>query len=160
EIAPYPAAVAGVTTLSEALNSFGLPPLDASSKRTATSELPMHVVPVWPAGTYSMISAIPAHSGLSAWQNSECLHCGALCVDPRQAICDCGPTLPRPVIRGEDGAFRLITGFHSSYRRMDPNIPAATVTTASGRVGSDRTIHPWENRVLSPLECAMLQTFP
>jgi DNA (cytosine-5)-methyltransferase 1 len=43
---------------------------------------------------------------------------------------------------------------------MDPNIPAATVTTASGHVGSDRTIHPWETRVLSPLECARLQTFP
>ena len=43
---------------------------------------------------------------------------------------------------------------------MDPKMPAATVTTASGHVGSDRTVHPWENRVLSPLECALLQTFP
>jgi DNA (cytosine-5)-methyltransferase 1 len=43
---------------------------------------------------------------------------------------------------------------------MDPTKPAATVTTASGHLGSDRTVHPWENRVLSPLECALLQTFP
>jgi DNA (cytosine-5)-methyltransferase 1 len=43
---------------------------------------------------------------------------------------------------------------------MDPDKPAATITTASGHVGSDRTFHPWENRVLSPLECALLQTFP
>ena len=160
EMAPYPAVVEKVITLSEALKSFGLPPLDSSSKRTATSDLPMHVVPVWPANTYNMISAIPAHSGLSAWQNSECLQCGTVCGDLRQAVCDCGATLPRPVIRRDDGSFRLITGFHSSYRRMDPKIPAATVTTASGRVGSDRTVHPWENRVLSPLECALLQTFP
>src|SRR5207244_824819 len=38
--------------------------------------------------------------------------------------------------------------------------PAATITTASGHLGSSFTIHPLENRVLSPLECALLQTFP
>jgi len=43
---------------------------------------------------------------------------------------------------------------------MRPDEPAATVTTASGSMGSDKTLHPWENRVLSPLECAHLQTFP
>ena len=43
---------------------------------------------------------------------------------------------------------------------MDPTRPAATITTASGNMGSDRTIHPWENRVLSPAECAHLQTIP
>ena len=43
---------------------------------------------------------------------------------------------------------------------MRADEPAATVTTASGNLGSDKTIHPWENRVLSPEECAMLQTFP
>ena len=48
----------------------------------------------------------------------------------------------------------------SSYRRMYPDRPGATVTTASGKIGSDFTLHPWENRVLSPLECALLQTFP
>ena len=35
-----------------------------------------------------------------------------------------------------------------------------TITTASGHLGSDSTIHPFENRVLSPLECARLQGFP
>lgn len=48
----------------------------------------------------------------------------------------------------------------SSYTRMKPDRPAATITTASGHVGCDRTLHPSENRVLSPLECAYLQTFP
>jgi len=43
---------------------------------------------------------------------------------------------------------------------MKSNQPAATVTTASGHIGSDYTIHPFENRVLSSLECALLQTFP
>jgi DNA (cytosine-5)-methyltransferase 1 len=38
--------------------------------------------------------------------------------------------------------------------------PAATITTASGHIGSDYTIHPTENRLLSIYECALLQTFP
>lgn len=159
-LSPYPQTVKNVTTLSKALESFALPSLDSSSEKLATSELPMHMVPVWPTRTYNMVKAIPANSGLSAWQNDHCLECGRQCEDTQRAVCDCGSPLPRPIVRGHDGNFRLITGFHSSYRRMDPNIPAATVTTASGRVGSDRTVHPSENRVLSPLECALLQTFP
>ena len=43
---------------------------------------------------------------------------------------------------------------------MSPDTPAATITTASGHVGSDLTIHPFENRLLSPFECAYLQTIP
>jgi DNA (cytosine-5)-methyltransferase 1 len=43
---------------------------------------------------------------------------------------------------------------------MRPDEPAATITTASGRVSSDNTLHPSENRVLSMLECQHLQTFP
>jgi DNA (cytosine-5)-methyltransferase 1 len=43
---------------------------------------------------------------------------------------------------------------------MSPDKPASTITTASGHVGSDITIHPFENRLLSTLECAYLQTFP
>ena len=61
----------------------------------------------------------------------------------------------------EDGKPRLIHGFRrAAYRRMDPGRPATTVTTASGRIGASSTIHPFQNRVLSPLECAHLQTFP
>jgi DNA (cytosine-5)-methyltransferase 1 len=55
----------------------------------------------------------------------------------------------------------LIRGFHNStYRRMPSDYPAKTITTASGRVGGNYTIHPYQNRVLSPLECALLQTLP
>jgi DNA (cytosine-5)-methyltransferase 1 len=163
---PYPrsshASDSGrLISLAEALESFGLPPLDACSKETATSEVALHSVPVWSADRYNMISAIPARSGRSAWENDECLECGEITRDRSVARCDsCDSPLPRPFVRERDGTIRLITGFHTSYRRMDPNLPAATVTTASGHVGSDRTIHPWENRLLSPLECALLQTFP
>lgn len=165
---PYPfpshtSAARGPVTLEEALHSYHLPTLDAASADGATSDVAMHQVPVWPAERYRMISAIEPNSGLSAWENDVCLECGRRSRDRTKARCSgCKALLPRPVVSGRTAGEepRLVAGFHSSYRRMDPNRPAATVTTASGHIGSDRTIHPWENRVLSPLECALLQTFP
>jgi DNA (cytosine-5)-methyltransferase 1 len=167
--APYPwpshGGNAGAhVSLADALASFGLPSLDAAAAETASSESKLHSVPVWPEDRYRMVAAIPPNSGLSAWDNAECRACRRRTRDETRARCSrCGTLLSRPVV--VDGTTkrapaRLITGFATSYRRMDPQRPAATVTTASGHVGSDRTIHPWENRVLSPLECALLQTIP
>lgn len=166
--APYPfpshaSPTRGAVTLEEALLSYDLPLLDAASANSARSDMAMHQVPVWPSERYRMISAIEPNSGLSAWENDVCLECGRRSRDRTKARCGgCKALLPRPIVNGRTVGEepRLVTGFHSSYRRMDPKKPAATVTTASGHVGSDRTIHPWENRVLSPLECALLQTFP
>ena len=62
--------------------------------------------------------------------------------------------------RVENDRARLIRGFHSSYRRMHPDRPAPTVTTNTSHLGSDFKIHPSQNRVLSTLECADLQTVP
>jgi DNA (cytosine-5)-methyltransferase 1 len=146
--------------LMNVLSSFNLPSLDAVSKEMATSLLPMHSVPVWSSERYAMVAAIPKNSGRSAWENDQCINCDRLYEDRRVVICECGAILPRPVMRAPDGTFRLISGFHSSYRRMHPNLPAATITTGSGHIGCDRTLHPFENRVLSPLECALLQTIP
>ena len=162
--APYPVPKgAGDTALGTALESFELPSLDASATDTAQSSVHgMHFVPVWPPARYDMVAAVPPGSGASAWQNNDCPSCEAERIDAEAAVCpQCGETLPRPVIRDEFGSLRLINGFRrGSYRRMDPKRPAATITTASGRIGASRTIHPFQNRVLSPLECALLQTIP
>jgi DNA (cytosine-5)-methyltransferase 1 len=108
-----------------------------------------------------MISAIPSNSGKSAWENDRCSECGESNSDRTTATCvTCGAVLDRPIVQLADGSVRLIKGFRTSYARMDPKKPAPTITTASGHVGSDLTIHPTENRLLSPLECALLQTFP
>jgi len=150
-------------TLRAALKRFGLPGLDAASAETAVyEELPLHCVPVWPDRRYAMVAAIPPRSGSSAWMNRECELCGEVEVDEDDAACpECRRPLLRPVTKARNGRYRLINGFRaSSYRRMRPHGPAATITTASGQLGSDLTIHPWENRVLSPLECADLQTIP
>lgn len=152
-------------SLAEALRGFNLPVLDATSRETARSTEGggLHQVPVWSEQRYQMVAAIPPDTGRSAWENNRCGTCGDVEVGESDALCpNCGSPLLRPVIKDKDsGVFRLITGFKSSsYRRMLPNRPAPTVTTASGHVGSNITIHPAANRLLSVYECALLQTFP
>jgi DNA (cytosine-5)-methyltransferase 1 len=149
-------------TLNEALASWNLPPLDAANSDGAISEQELHFVPIWGEQRYAMVAAIPANFGGSAWQNRKCYKCGTVDVRDEDAKCPvCDGPLMRPVTEDPNGKLRLIRGFrNSSYRRMLPDQPAATVTTASGHMGSDRTLHPAENRLLSPLECALLQTFP
>ena len=149
-------------SLEAALETFDLPSLDAASSASANdSKLPLHFVPVWPEHQYQMVVAIPSGSGASAWENSECAHCGNVDTDSESAECPaCGEPLLRPVVV-EESRRRLVRGFRrASYRRMESTRPAATITTASGRIGSSRTIHPFQHRVLSPLECSLLQTFP
>jgi len=144
-----------------ALRSFALSSLDAGSKEVAEDPIlgKMHSVPVWSPDRYRMVKAIPP--GGSAWTNSSCESCGTVNEDLTVATCaNCGNRLLRPSVVDPDGSVRLVRGFRTSYSRMRVDQPAPTVTTASGHVGSDLTIHPTENRVLSPLECAMLQTFP
>jgi len=86
---------------------------------------------------------------------------GPVKVLPDAVTCpNCSGPLLRPIVQEKDGSYRLVKGFKSSYRRMYADRPAATVTTASGHIGSDYTIHPTQNRLLSPLECSLLQTFP
>lgn len=151
-------------TLREALASFGLPSLDARAPESASSPVGdgLHSVPVWRDRRYDMVAAIPPHSGMSAWQNDRCATCGPVEVDDQAAQCpECRGPLSRPVVELPDRTYRLVTGFRSStYRRMKSDSPAATITTASGHVGSNHTIHPFENRLFSALECAMLQTLP
>ena len=150
--------------LREALKRFGLPSLDAKSPKAASSDIRggLHSVPVWRDRRYDMVATIPANSGKTAWENTKCGKCGDVDVGKRRASCPkCGGPLLRPVVKSKNGRYRLIHGFRAStYRRMKPDAPAATITTASGHIGSNHTIHPFENRVLSPLECAYLQTFP
>jgi DNA (cytosine-5)-methyltransferase 1 len=151
-------------SVDEALRELLAPPLDAGALETARSAEhgDMHCVPFYEPTTYAMVSAIPPGSGRTAWQTNACGRCGEVDVGATDATCPaCNGPLLRPTVREKGGKIRLVRGFmNTAYRRMAPNEPAATITTATGHLGSAITIHPWQNRVLSPLECAHLQTFP
>jgi DNA (cytosine-5)-methyltransferase 1 len=161
---PFPAAThaASHPSLRETLAFWRLPQLDAGDTSAARDpDRPLHVVPVWHATRYAMVAAIPTGGGRTAWSNSLCTNCGEVSQDDDAASCDvCGAVLQRPHVM-ENGVARLVNGFRrSSYARMHSDRPAATVTTASGRIGSDNTLHPTENRVMSVLECQLLQGIP
>jgi DNA (cytosine-5)-methyltransferase 1 len=167
-VTPFPRPTHGTiarppVALRAALKRMGLPKLDARFEHLARdARRELHCVPVWRDRRYDMVAAIPADTGRSGWENDECATCGKVEVGTEDATCpNCDRPLLRPVVQQRDGTWRLIRGFRaSSYRRMYPDAPASTVTTASGHIGSDLTIHPTENRLLSPLECAELQTIP
>ncbi|MCY4457412.1 MAG: DNA cytosine methyltransferase [Acidimicrobiaceae bacterium] len=169
ECVPYPIPTASAeagnwTSLEQALSHLGAKCLDAKSKEAARDpSRPMHAVPVWGFNhQYRMVAAIPPSSGGRAWDTAVCEDRCNSPVGADDAVCPaCNNPLLRPVVQEADGSYRLVRGFRrSSYSRMRPDAPAPTITTASGHVGSDNTIHPVENRVLSPLECAHLQTIP
>lgn len=146
-------------TLRQALDELGAGSLDAGDSARAGKGL--HAVPVWDPARYAMVAAIPAGAGASAWDNDRCPSCGLVTPKDMASCPACEARLNRPSVIDLDGGARLIKGFQSSsYTRMHPDRPASTVTTASGHIGSDRTLHPFENRVLSIRECQHLQTFP
>lgn len=150
-------------TLNEWINAMGYSALDANSEESASdSDDPLHFVTVYEGAYYWRVADIPPGSGLSAYDNSNCRSCKKDDVPKGVIHCPaCGGVMyNRPHVIEKDGSVRLVKGRHSSYRRMKPDEPARTITTASSHVGSDYKIHPWENRVLSIRECADLQTIP
>ena len=148
-------------SIREWLEAMKYEPLDASSMDSSRGMHPLHFVPTYGPDRYKQISNIPAYSGRSAYQNDTCPSCGYQQVDEGLISCpSChGVMHNRPYVE-RNGRPALIKGFHSSYRRMSADRPAYTITTNSSHVGSDFKIHPWENRVLSILECADLQAVP
>lgn len=149
-------------TLRNWLTALRYEKLDAKSKESATGKNPLHYVPSYTGDRYLQVSSIPKHTGHSAYENSMCPHCKKKNVDLAVMRCPkCeGWMTNRPYVKARNGRFRLIRGFHSSYRRMKSSSPAPTITTNSSHVGADFKIHPYEHRVLSALECADLQTVP
>lgn len=149
-------------TLRQWLRFMKYQELDSSSAEKARGNDPLHNVPHYDSDRYCLVSSIPRFSGQSAYENDRCPSCDESGIELSEAICpSCGePMKSRPLVINSDGSARLIKGFASSYRRMSPDRPSATITTNSSHVGSDFKIHPWENRVLSALECADLQTVP
>lgn len=51
------------------------------------------------------------------------------------------------------------SGFSSSYSRLDPNKPAVTLTVNFVHPASNKCIHPYQDRALTPREGARLQSF-
>lgn len=142
------------------LNAMQYDSLDASCEAKAVGKHPLHYVPAYGSDRYRQVSGIPPYSGRSAYENDTCPTCNRPVETGLIRCPHCDGVMRNRPYAEKDGQPYLIKGFQSSYRRMSPDRPAYTITTNSSHVGSDFKIHPWENRVLSVLECADLQTVP
>lgn len=160
-------------TLREAIGSF--PPLDSiAGKESCPSFHPMHYVPIMKPEKYWWVSN--TKEGDSAYNNQcvnpDCMfQYNELHVDTFQngrwqsnkdtpIYCKkCGHLLPRPtMIDPKTKERRLISGFHSAYRRMKWDEPSRTLTQNLFYEASDNKIHPDQNRVLSVYEAIVIQT--
>ncbi|HWE94305.1 MAG TPA: DNA (cytosine-5-)-methyltransferase [Tepidisphaeraceae bacterium] len=54
----------------------------------------------------------------------------------------------------------VTSGFSSCYSRLEPDLPAVTLTVNFVHPASNKCIHPRQNRALTPREGARLQGFP
>lgn len=151
------------TTLRHALSEDRYNPLDGRNEELATDdEDPYHFVPTYDKLRYSWVSRNPPYKGKSCFENLWCETCEDHNDPPVTARCrECHRVLRGvPRVYEDTGHVRPVKGRKTAYKRMDPDRPAPTITTASGHVGSDTTLHPWQHRVLSIRECADLQTIP
>ncbi|MCK4828897.1 DNA cytosine methyltransferase, partial [bacterium] len=161
------------TSVTEALRGF--PPLDAKSKETASNpDIPFHRVPVLDKVKYEWIKYAPP--GASAFDsqcnNPKCKykynrlhgtrknHKGINQSNKNTPLyCErCGSLLPRPYTVRKDGSLKIMSGYTSAYKRMDPILPCPALTRNLSYPCSDHKIHPFENRVLSLAEAFVIQT--
>lgn len=54
----------------------------------------------------------------------------------------------------------ITSGYSSSYSRLDPNLPSVTMTVNFIHPASNKCIHPYQDRALTPREGARIQSFP
>jgi DNA (cytosine-5)-methyltransferase 1 len=160
-------------TLRDVIGSF--PPLDSiAGKESCPSFHPTHYVAIMKPEKYWWVSN--TKEGDSAYNNQcvnpDCmfqyneLHVDTFQNDRWQSNKDtpiyckkCGHLLPRPtIIDPKTKERRLISGFHSAYRRMKWDEPSRTLTQNLFYEASDNKIHPDQNRVLSVYEALVIQT--
>ncbi len=53
----------------------------------------------------------------------------------------------------------VTSGFSSCYSRLDPHLPANTITVKFTSPASSRCIHPFQDRAITPREAARIQSF-
>lgn len=160
-------------SVEEALRGF--PELDAGNKKTAEDpRVLFHRVPLLDSRKYEWVRHTPVsstafdnqcvapqcgyqnnqthgaqknHEGINRARHDTPLYCQR-----------CGELLPRPHTVEADGGLRIMRGYTSAYKRMDPNLPAPALTRNLSYACSDNKLHPFQNRVLSLAEAMHLQT--
>jgi DNA (cytosine-5)-methyltransferase 1 len=110
---------------------FDLPPIGAGEQ---SSRYDLHRAAILSAKNLKRIALTPADGGTRiAWKDD--------------------PELQIPAYRGKDAIFRDV------YGRMAWDTPAPTITTRFNSLSNGRFGHPEQNRAISLMEGALLQSF-
>ena len=160
-------------TLRDAIGD--LPPLDAQKGLNERKDFNYwHIVPIMNIEKYWWMEHTP--EGCTAYNNQcvnpECCYQGNRLHGSNMEsglhssnkdtpiFCEnCGALLPRPtLIDKKTGQRRLLKGYDTAYRRMEWDVPAATLTQNFIFEASDKKVHPSQTRVLSIYEALILQT--
>lgn len=141
-------------TLGDAIRH--LPELDALHKLKDEDDT-FHRVPAWNKLQYFAMQHTIEDD--TAFNNKTCVHCGGKTEDLKVAYCvHCDKLLPRPVKLLNDGTYRVVKAFKTSYRRQSSKRPANTLTMNSGVISSDVKGHYSQHRVLSLREIMIISS--
>lgn len=153
---------------------YSVPKLDAKNKNSSIcTDIPLHRVPLLDEDKYLWVKNTQPEKSAFDNQciNPDCLYQNnpthrsqknkdginqASTETPLYCI-KCNHLLPRPWVK-ERGAYRLMKGYTSSYKRMSWDMPASTLTQNLSYACSDNKLHPEQNRVLSLYEATILHT--
>ena len=148
-----------------------VPSLDAGSPSGATSEIPIHSVPLLDEMKYWWVeNTAPQRSAF----DDQCCACGFTGNKTHSSARDnagvnraskttplycqrCGEMLPRPSVE-RNGKRELMRGYTSAYKRMSYDKPASALTRNLSYACSDNKLHPEQNRVLSLFEAFRIHT--
>lgn len=150
-----------------------IPALDAIDRKSASSETPLHRVPLLDAAKYFWVSNTPPGAGAfdnqcvsptcgfqgnpvhGTARNADGVNQSRKCTPVR--CVKCGELLPRPWVKHGDD-YKIMSGFTSAYKRMRGDMPASALTRNLSYACSDQKVHPQQNRVLSLLEATIIHS--
>ena len=106
------------------------------------------------------------NSGLPLFNHKAMKHSQAL-IDRLKAVPPLGglPDVPRHLLTPHlrkmlDGQYGSGGHVKNIYGRMDWDSPSGTIVAGIDKITCGRFVHPDQNRLLSPRECARIQSFP
>ena len=128
--------------------------MSVETVRTALEDLPQ--APEWTTVEDPTEGRYPNHQKS---KHSEAATSRLLALKPGQSHLDLPPHLGLECHRRAKSLYGKKV-YRNVYGRMDPELPAPTITGGCINVTRGRFGHPWEPRAITPREAARLQTFP
>ena len=127
--------------------------LSSLSVMDAISDLPM-----LKRGQFATEYSLPPQNDYQSWIRDDAfelsLHVAAKHSDKMMEVIRLAGSSKAKLPQG-----MVKSGYSSSYSRMDPDEPATTITVKFQSPASNKCIHPYQDRTITPREAARIQSF-